>query len=136
MIESWLLEYHAKPITQNMTRRMHHQVLARHVREWKESFALLAKEANIPTGIDHITLHVRTLAKGRLTDPDAPAPSVKAALDGLVLAGIIADDRPQFVGPITYHAATKSGVDALQVLVVAEDAWEFPWCNSTINSYK
>jgi len=48
-----------------------------------------------------------TVPKGILPDADSIALAVKYVIDGIVESGAIADDSPQYVRSVTYHAAEK-----------------------------
>lgn len=116
----WELVYPAPPWLMNQDNLMHH--LARHRRrtEWKEAFWALAKAAKMPTGLDHVMIRItHRYTSKRPPDCDACAPAAKAAIDGLVLAKVVADDSPTYVGPITYEIPVRSGHDALELVVTA-----------------
>lgn len=60
----------------------------------------LAKQQKLPTGLDRvrITLHWQP-ATNRHRDENAPSPTLKALVDGLVDAGLVADDDAAHVEP-------------------------------------
>ena len=53
----------------------------------------------------------------RLPDVDAIAPAAKAAVDGLVDAGVMPDDSPRHLRAMTFHAPEPSNIDALVCFV-------------------
>jgi len=53
-----------------------------------------------------VSIHIHSIRK-RLTDCDGT--SGKAAIDGLVLAGIIEDDSPKFVKSVTFSQEKVDG---------------------------
>jgi len=57
--------------------------------------------------------------RGRLQDTAACNPSVKAAIDGLVDAGIIPDDSGEFVRMITFLPCVR-GDDQLTLIIEGE----------------
>jgi crossover junction endodeoxyribonuclease RusA len=59
-------------------------------------------------------------AKGRLADVGAHLPSVKAAVDGLVDAGVLADDGPVFLRSLLLNAPVRGGRDLLRLVLVGE----------------
>lgn len=63
-------------------------------------------------------IHVHSI-RNRLTDADGV--SGKAAIDGLVLAGLLPDDSPQFVQEVTYsQEKTAKGEAETTVLTITE----------------
>lgn len=96
------LVHHATPWLANKDRTMHWSRKAELVAEWRQAFMVLAREARVP----HLELarievtHYRTA--GRWPDVGACAPALKAALDGVVDAGVLDDDDPVHVVAITY----------------------------------
>jgi crossover junction endodeoxyribonuclease RusA len=74
-----------------------HWERARLVKEWRTAFHLLAKEAKIPPmkWMAVTAEPFTTEAEGRQQDVAACNPAVKAAIDGIVDAGVLPDDSPQ-----------------------------------------
>lgn len=91
---------------------------AQWVREWRATFNALALEADLPphTAID-VTVTVEL--RNRSGEPDTAAciGAAKAAIDGLVDAGVIPHDGPAVVRSLTFHAPTVTGVDALTLTI-------------------
>lgn len=89
-------------------------------KEWRTKFAELATAAGIPA---LNTIHVTAIPhlKNRRAMPDTAACllAVKAAIDGLVDAGVLVDDGPEVVRTLLFVAPTVSGVDALELEVRA-----------------
>lgn len=111
------LRLEAKPLLMNAERRMHHHQRAKIMREWRQAFHTLAIVNRVPpcarVGIDV----VHTVVKGNLPDAGACFPAVKAAVDGIVDAGVIPDDGPACVAWIRFHAPRKTGVDSVTVII-------------------
>ena len=86
---------------------------------------LLAKAAaRTQPPFDHVRILVRPVQpKGRLADTGAHAPSAKAAIDGLVDAGLIVDDDGRYIRSLTYLAPVKTwpGLTEGLVLTIEED---------------
>lgn len=124
MIDVWRLFYGARPFSSND--RLHHHAHNRLVEEWKGAFCMLAREARIPKGLDHITITVVQHYTDERYEPDHDncAPAVKAATDGLVLAGVVQDDKKRWVGPTTYHLPVLGKQIGLELLVFNEPAPE------------
>lgn len=85
----------------NRSRREHWSSERRTARDIRTATALLARNQHIPRlERAHITYVVHPTPKTRRRDPGNWAPSAKAAVDGLVDAGVLADDdAAHVVGP-------------------------------------
>ncbi len=104
---SWQLTYHARPWTLNAERRggTGHYGRAKLTREWREAFRVLALAEHIPP-LSTLVVHAHPFYRTARSLPDTAAcvGSVKAAIDGLVDAGVIAEDGPAVVRRVTFHA--------------------------------
>lgn len=121
MTRRWTLESKGRPMTANTYRNLHHRVRADHNREVRGMWKILAMAAKVPP-LGRATIDVHPLVKGgQLPDVAACAPDVKAAIDGLVDAGVLPDDTPEYLPSVTFHAPQKAGRDAL-LLVISEKA--------------
>jgi crossover junction endodeoxyribonuclease RusA len=116
------LEWDVRPITMNDYRTLHFHPRARHDREWRSAFALLARRARAPKGLDRIIVTAAPFCRRGTTLPDVGAcfPGVKAAIDGLVDAGVIPDDTPAHLSAVTFIAPVHAERDSL-VLYIEED---------------
>jgi len=113
---SYILTYQSKPLTTNAERKGNRWDRAAHVKEWREAFAWIAKKERVPK-MQWISVVAQPAQKrGRLQDTAACNPSVKAAIDGLVDAGIIPDDSGEFVRDITFLPCQR-GDDALTLII-------------------
>jgi len=74
-----------------------------------------------PRHLDRIAVTARQLATdGRWhQDIGACMPAVKAAIDGLVDAGLVPDDTPEYVVSLTFLPVRVVGRDALELTVEA-----------------
>lgn len=116
---SWTLVYEKKPLNTNAERRGNRFARADHVKEWRGAFYWLTKKAKVPR-MRWITITVEpSQARGRLADTAACNPSVKAAIDGIVDAGIIPDDTGDYVRMITFLPVLR-GPDQLTVTIEGE----------------
>jgi len=87
---------------------------------WREAFRDAALEAEIPH-FDSIKIEVTPiLPDRRIQDTGACFPTAKAAIDGLVDAGVIDDDAPQYVPTITFHAPVICREGGLEILIIPE----------------
>lgn len=117
-MKQWSIEDTVRPWTTNAERTWHHHKRARLVKETRERWYVLAKQAQIPR-LSQITVAVIPLAKDRRWRPDVGAcyPSVKAAVDGLVDAGVIPDDNPEHLYSITFYSVQVVGRDGLRLVI-------------------
>jgi hypothetical protein len=120
-IAEFRLEHHGRILTVNAERAANRWVRAEFVREWRQAFALLARQSKVPPlAWCDIAAHP-SQARGRLQDTAACLPAVKAAVDGIVDAGIVPDDDGKHVRTITFHPARR-GPDGLILTIVGPEA--------------
>ena len=114
---AWCLELHGdRPWTTNAERTWHHMKRATHVKDMREAFGWMAKAQQLPK-MRAVHIYATPLAKNRKWRQDVGAcfPAVKAAIDGLVDAGILPDDNPEFVRQLTFFPMEISDVDGLRI---------------------
>lgn len=99
------------PLSINQERTMHWAARNRRLDPWKITTFWLAKEAKLPAAIagapTTVTVALPVVGDYR-RDPANYYPTVKAVVDGLVLAGVWPDDTPEYVTvnePILWHEA-------------------------------
>lgn len=115
----WEVEYAQRPWTTNKERTEHHMTRAKRVKEWREAFAWLAKSKRIPPLV-WMRIGAQPWQKGGvLQDVAACNPAVKAAIDGLVDAGVLPDDSPEYLKSVEFFPPQK-GRDALTLYVYGE----------------
>jgi hypothetical protein len=69
---------------------------------WRKSFELLARSEKIPN-MSWLNVVIEPHQKGgRLQDVGACNPAVKAAIDGIVDAGVLPDDGPTYVKSLIF----------------------------------
>lgn len=113
---TFILTYPSKPLTTNAERKGNRWGRAEHVKQWREAFAWLAKKHKVPR-MRYMNVIVQPAQKrGRLQDTAACNPSVKAAIDGLVDAGVVPDDTGAFVREITFLPCVR-GEDSLTIII-------------------
>lgn len=96
------LEFNQRPWTTNAERAGNRWERATLTKQWRSAFQLLAKSERIPP-MEWITVTVEPHQKGgRLQDVGACNPAVKAAIDGLVDAGVLPDDSSKFVKSLVF----------------------------------
>jgi len=100
---SWEVVHYDRPFTQNsLYGKGNHYTRARKVKEWRESFAWLALKARMPSMDRCLIVATPHLSDNRLQDTGACFPAVKAAIDGLVDAGVLVDDGPDHVTELRF----------------------------------
>lgn len=113
-----VLPYEAPPLTENQ--RLNRYVRARVVKQLRGEAGMLARAARIPElGRCRVTLtwFVRTTHR---RDADNVVPTLKAACDGLVDAGIVTDDTPNLMDKLMPVIVYRPGVrQSLELLVEA-----------------
>ena len=117
----WTLEDTERPWTANAERRWHHMKRAQVVRDTRERWAWIAKAEGIPP-LRRIRVEATPLQKNARSMPDVAAcyPAVKAAIDGLVDAGVIEDDTPFHVNKIVFQAPQIAKREGLRLRICEE----------------
>ena len=111
------IRFDKRPWTLNSERRMHRYERAAAAREWRTAFAVLARANRTPTFARAVVIVQPHRAKGPKQDADACHPAAKAAIDGLVDAGVLKSDGPDHVVEIRYLAAVPDSTDALSIFL-------------------
>lgn len=111
---TYTFEYAVRPWTTNAERNWHHMKRHKHVKEWREAFHWLAKQKK-PLAWGEVTIEPWQKG-GVLQDVAACNPAAKAAIDGLVDAGILKDDSPEYLFSVRFMQP-KKGKDALVVKI-------------------
>lgn len=110
------IEFGQRPWTTNAERAGNRWQRAALVKEWRSAFHVLARHHKVPA-MEWIEITVEPHQHGgRLQDVAACNPAAKAAIDGLVDAGIIPDDSPHYLKSITFLAPQK-GRNALVLYI-------------------
>ena len=115
---TWLLEHNERPWTANAERSWHYHKRATKVRETRETWGWLALTHRIPA-LDGFRVDATPLIRDRQAIPDVGAcyPTVKAAIDGFVDAGVIVDDDPFHVPTISFHAPQLAPREGLRIQI-------------------
>ena len=108
-----------RPWTTNQERKKgSHYQRAAITKYWRDAFREAAE--GIPH-FDAIRIEVTPyLPDRKMQDTGACYPTAKAAIDGLVDAGIIDDDAPQYVPTITFHSPVVLKPGGLHILIIPE----------------
>ena len=113
----WTLEaLGARPLTVNRVVALHRMQWATHTRQTRALWTHLAR--NVPqlvaASCDVIPLHKDFRSP---QDVAACAPEAKAAIDGIVDAGVLPDDSPTFLQSVTFYAPEVCGFDGLRITI-------------------
>ena len=120
-VMEWILVYEQRPWTVNAERNWHYHKRAKLVKQWREGFCELAGEEGIPE-LERMYIEACPVVRDRrLQDTCAANNAVKAAIDGIVDAGVVPDDSKEWLGWVKqYPCETVKGQDALIVKVIGE----------------
>lgn len=122
---SWELVREDRPLPMNAYRRLHFRERAIYDAAWRSTFGWLARAAKVPP-LAAVTVTVaQTCRRPPLPDVGASFPTAKAAIDGLVDAGVLTDDDPAHLRALTFLAPERGPVDRL-VLIVHEHPGDAP----------
>lgn len=116
---SWTLEDHgARPLTTNRVAHLHRQQWANHTRQVRETWAWLALQSRVPR-LPQARIVATPLHANRRSPQDvaACAPEAKAAVDGLVDAGVLDDDDPQHLLELAFTGPDVCGIDGLRLVI-------------------
>jgi len=117
---SFSIEYPERPWTTNAERSGNRWDRAKKTKEWRTAFHLLATELRPPAlAWCEVTAEPWLKNRSGVQDTAACNPAVKAAIDGLVDAGVLEDDTPDIVRRITFEAP-KIGRNALVLIIQGE----------------
>jgi hypothetical protein len=114
----WDLLDEQRPWTANAERGWHYHKRADMVKSARTRFYYLALQAAIPKQ-DQIIVMAQPLLKSRRSRPDVAAcyPTVKAAIDGIVDAGIIPNDTDNHLSAIIFLPAEIGKIEGLRVSI-------------------
>ena len=117
----WTITDKERPWTANAERRMHYHERARRVREARTRWTWLVLAEKIPN-LERVSIVAQPLARSRKWRADVAAcyPSVKAAIDGIVDAGVIGDDDDSHLLAVTFLPVRYAGQDGLTLTIVDE----------------
>jgi len=117
----WTLVIPGKLFTLNGERTMHYHKRAKLVKAWREAAFDAATEAEVPS-LGAIEVVFIPLRKDRrhMADTGGHFPVAKACIDGLVDAGVLPDDGPNFVRALEFRAPQVDGGDDRALIVVNE----------------
>lgn len=113
------LKFDERPWTTNAERASNRWKRAENTKRWRKAFMHLALASSMPR-LQHATFIAYPFQHGSiLQDVAACNPAVKAAIDGIVDAGIIPDDTPAYCRNIIFMPPQR-GENALVLAVVGQ----------------
>lgn len=123
----WSLTYDARPWSVNSERAGGtkrgiggHYGRAAKAKEWRTAFHWLAVQAKIPP-LKTATVDVYQECRDkRRPDPGSIYPAFKSALDGIVDAGVLKDDGPDFIERVSFYPATVGKGDSLTIVLTSQ----------------
>lgn len=117
-MSEYILRYESRPWTLNVERQGNRWKRAALVKEWRQAFNILARNAHVPP-LEQIRVVVQPELRNRAAMPDTGAciGSAKAAIDGLIDARVLKDDGPDVVRELTFRAPVVTGKDALVLII-------------------
>lgn len=117
---SWTLDLgHTAPLRLNGSRRGHY-AHARNVKAFRHRAAWLAREARIPS-LERIAVELHYAPKDRRRrDPMNLVATLKPVEDGIVDAGVIPDDTPQYSVPTVPVIDDSTGQPGRLYVVIRE----------------
>lgn len=107
-----------RPVTINWVARQHRMQWSQHTKETRRTWFWIAKQAGLPAlgraGITVVPLHAN---RKHLQDAAGCAPEAKAAIDGLVDAGVLPGDDPEHVLWVRFDAPLICRSDGMRLLI-------------------
>jgi hypothetical protein len=107
-------------LTHNKERALHHMERARIVKLWRRSAKVWAQVCKTPRFASAEVAVLIEQAKGKLADPGAHAPVIKACIDGLVDANVLLDDTGEYVTAVKYLPVVKGPKDQVTIGLIGE----------------
>jgi len=115
----YVLTFLEQPITTNKERAGNRWVRAENTKKWRS----MAKESvtGVIPPLKSMNVTVQPYQqRGKLQDTAACNPSVKAAIDGIVDAGVIPDDSGDYLPKIIFLPC-KRGKNSLELIIEGEE---------------
>lgn len=111
------LTHRARIVSLNAERSAHWRVHRQLTATWRQAFKLHALAAHHPQFTAPVLITCQPFqARNVLQDAGACVPSLKAAVDGIVDAGVLIDDSPRYVAGLTILAPQR-GPDGLTITI-------------------
>lgn len=118
---TWEVTLDAKPWSVNEQVRWHYRERAKTVLGWRQAFAILARRARVPhLPVAHLTCQTTVPPGARMYDVGNEFYAAKAAVDGLVDAGVLTNDTPRYVRSLTFLAPVRGTRYAMTITITEE----------------
>lgn len=119
----WTITDKQRPWTANAERSMHYHKRAGLIKDARHRWMLLTMAEQVPQ-LNVISVEAQPLSKTRRWRPDVAAcyPTVKSAIDGIVDAGVIADDDDKHLVSITFLPVQYGTIDGLRITIFDEES--------------
>lgn len=119
----WVFRHYGKTWTVNEDRNLHPYQRAARIKEWRGTWQILGLSEPTCHGLDRVRVFATPLlpAKGGAMNQDVGAcfPAAKAAIDGLVDAGMCENDGPKHVISLAFNVQRRGGrFPGLELVVV------------------
>lgn len=127
-MSGWSLIWPERPWTANDDRaNINMTQKAARTRKWRQAYQLLAAQAGIPhlEAIQVTVTQYRANSRG-IPDVASCFPAAKAAIDGLVDAGVIDDDSPRYVKRVTFESPIIGDPDIEEGMEILVTPWRPP----------
>lgn len=108
----------ARPVTTNAVANMHRMAWAGKTAKTRALWCDVIKTANVPH-LEQVVITITPLHKDKRSpqDPAACAPEAKAAIDGLVDAGVLEDDNGKFLVAVVFLPPEITGSNGLRMTI-------------------
>jgi hypothetical protein len=107
-----------KLVSLNHERKIHHMARAEAVKQWRTDAFFEAKAAHLPH-LEKVSIIGSPFQHGnRLGDAGNHLPALKAAIDGLVDAGVLDGDGPDHVTALTMMAPQRTTSSPTDCMVI------------------
>lgn len=116
----WTLVIPAPTAWISLNQRLHWAKKAELTRTWRLAASLAARKAGLPKGIPHVHITATvTKPSRRAFDVHNLLPSLKAAIDGLVDYGLVADDSTKYLTGPDMRVNPETGPAAVVLTITA-----------------
>ena len=110
-----------RPVSLNQERAKHYRARIEDTRWWREGFMSAALEVGMPRFNAAEIIVEPVLNNRKWQDTAACFPSAKAAIDGLIDAGVLEDDTPDIVPMITFKRPVLGSQPGLRLTIISLD---------------
>jgi len=113
-----LVLFGKRPVSLNQERSQHYRARVNDTKWWRDGFTQAALIAKIPHMEAAEIIVEPILENRRWQDTGACFPSAKAAIDGIVDAGVLLDDTPDILPQITFKRPVLGPEAGLRITII------------------